>query len=625
MLCSHLRAVAILAAMLVLVSTSTVVHAASPDFSADVLPILKDHCISCHDAKHASGGIDLTLLRNAASVRERYDLWKKAVKQIQYNTMPPDDPIDNADRQRLIGWHQAEFIRTDEHDPGPPLTRQLTRNEYANTVRDLLRINFDAAGEAGIPQENVVDGFPNRAGGLVLESTLMEKYFTAADLALEHLFTHPGAGPAQKQLLGARPPQELSAKAAAHQVLSGFIRRAFRRPPTERELERYALVADEALKAGDSFDLAIQKAMKPILVSPLFLLRVETSPTETGESHRISDHELAVRLSYFLWSTMPDDELFALADTGTLSHRENLEKQVRRMLANPKANALTTQFLTQWLQLPHLQKALPSQNHFPSYTRSLRDAMGQEIRLFCDHLRTANRSLLEFLEADYTFANAELARHYGLAIIPEKGFEKVTLRPEDHRGGLPGMAGILTMTSHTDRTKPTARGKWILDVLLGSPPPPPPAAAGNFAPPAKDRPEPASFREKLAQHASDRNCMGCHLKIDPLGFALENYDAIGVWRDKVGDIPVDNVGTLPGVGQFQGVDGLRTVLKTRQVDFVENLVAQTLSYALGREVSYYDEPSIQAAVRKLEGDDYRFSTLILEVVHSDPFQHRKKE
>lgn len=625
MLCRHLRAVAILAAMLVLVSTSTVVHAASSDFSTDVLPILKDHCISCHDARHASGGIDLTLLRDAASVRERYNLWKKALRQIQYNTMPPDDPIDNADRQRLIGWHQAEFIHTDQHDPGPPLTRQLTRNEYANTVRDLLRINFDAAGEAGIPQENVVDGFPNRAGGLVLESTLMEKYFTAADLALEHLFTHPGAGPARNQLLGAGPSQELSAKEAARQVLSGFIRRAFRRPPTERELERYALVADEALKAGDAFDLAIQKAMKPVLVSPLFLLRVETSPTETGESHRISDHELAVRLSYFLWSTMPDDELFALADTGTLSHRENLEKQVRRMLANPKANALTTQFLTQWLQLPHLQKALPSQNHFPSYTRSLRDAMGQEIRLFCDHLRTANRSLLEFLEADYTFADAELARHYRLATIPEKGFEKVTLRPEDHRGGLPGMAGILTMTSHTDRTRPTARGKWILDVLLGSPPPPPPAAAGNFAAPAKDRPEPASFREKLAQHASDRNCIGCHLKIDPLGFALENYDAIGIWRDNVGDIPVDNVGTLPGVGQFEGVDGLRTVLKTRQVDFVENLVAQTLSYALGREVSYYDEPSIQAAVRKLEGDEYRFSTLILEVVHSDPFQHRKKE
>ncbi|MFQ3592676.1 MAG: DUF1588 domain-containing protein [Gemmataceae bacterium] len=250
--------------------------------------------------------------------------------------------------------------------------------------------------------------------------------------------------------------------------------------------------------------------------------------------------------------------------------------------------------------------------------------MGQEVRLFCDHLRTADRSILEFLDADYTFVNAELARHYGLVTIPAKRFEKVTLRPEDHRGGLLGMAGILTMTSHTDRTKPTARGKWILDVLLGSPPAPP-ADAGNFAPPAKDRPEPANFREKLAQHASDRNCMGCHLKIDPLGFALENYDAIGRWRDKIGDSPVDNVGTLPGVGQFQGVEGLRKVLKAHQNEFVENLVSQTLRYALGRDLSYYDEPSIQTITQNLERSEYRFSRLILEVVQSYPFQHRKKE
>jgi hypothetical protein len=622
MLWSFPRTAAILAATLLNVSTYAVVFADPPDFPADVLPVLKQNCSTCHNATHASGGIDLTLLYDSDAVRERYDLWKKAVKQVQHNTMPPDEALNNADRQLLLGWHQSEFFRTDERNPGPAMTRQLTRNEYANTVRDLLHVNFDASGEAGIPQENVVDGFPNRTAGLVLESTLMEKYFTAADLALEHLFTHPGAGAARKQLLGVGPSKELSAKEAVRQVLSAFVRRAFRRPPTEPEVERYAVIADEALKAGHPFELAIRKAMKPILVSPHFLLRVEMTP---GKDQRIGDHELAVRLSYFLWSTMPDDELFALADGGKLSQRENLEKQVRRMLAHPKASALTTQFLAQWLQLPHLQKALPSQNQFPTYTRSLRDAMGEEIRLFCNHLRTADRSLLEFLEADYTFANAELARHYGLATIPEKGFEKVSLRPQDHRGGLPGMAGILTMTSHTDRTKPTARGKWILDVILGSPPPPPPAAAGSFAPLAKDRPEPASFREKLAQHASDPNCTGCHLKIDPLGFALENYDAIGSWRDKVGDTPVDNLGMLPGVGEFQGVDGLRTVLKTRQLDFVENLVAQTLCYALGRELSYYDEPSVQAVVHELRGDEYRFSTLILSVVQSHPFQHRNRE
>jgi hypothetical protein len=612
-------------AIALVLSITSNLSAAEPGFPADVLPVLEAHCTSCHNARRANGGVDLTVLRDPTSVRERYDLWKKAVKQIRNNTMPPDDPLEDMDRQRLLGWHHSEFVRASERDPGPPLTRQLTRNEYANTIRDLLRINFDAAEEAGIPQENIVDGFANRAGGLVLESTFMEKYFTAADLALEHLFTHPGAGPARKQLLGAGLAKELPAQEAVRRVLSGFLRRAFRRPPTEREVERYSAVAQQALKAGDSFDLAIRKALKPVLLSPHFLLRVETTSTSTGKDQRISDHELAVRLSYFLWSTMPDDELFGLADKGTLSQPETLEKQVRRMLAHPRANALTTQFLTQWLQLPHLQKALPSQNQFPTYTRSLRDAMGQEVRLFCDHIRTADRSILEFLDTDYTFVNAELARHYGLTNVPAKGFAKVTLRPEDHRGGLPSMAAILTMTSHTDRTKPTARGKWILDVLLGSPPPPPPADAGNFAPPTKDRPEPTSFREKLAQHASDRNCRGCHLKIDPLGFALENYDAIGRWRDKVGDTPIDNVGMLPGVGKFQGVDGLRKVLKARQADFVENLVSQTLSYALGRNLSYYDEPSIQSIAHNLERHDYRFSALILEVVQSYPFQYRKKE
>lgn len=599
-------------------------RAAGPDFSADVLTTLKTQCVSCHDGEQTSGGIDLTLLKDQASVRERYHVWKKVVKQVRDRSMPPDDPLDEAHRQRLLNWHQAAFVDVIERSAGPPLTRQLTRHEYDNTVRDLLRINYSVTWDAGIPEEKVVDGFANRAAGLVLEASLMEKYFTAADMALEHLFTQPGAEGARKQLLGLRP-EELAPDEAARHVMTRFLRRAFRRPPTDHEVARYTAVAEEALKAGDSFENAIRQALKPVLVSPHFLLRIESAASETVKVRQISDDELAVRLSYFLWSSMPDDELFDLADQGKLSTPETLEKQVRRMLAHPKASALTTQFLTHWLQLPNLQKALPSQNQFPNYTRSLRDAMSEEVRLFCDHLRTADRSLLELLEADYTFANAELARHYGLADVPETGFAKVSLRPQDHRGGLLGMAGILTMTSHTDRTKPTARGKWILDVLLGAPPPPPPANVGNFTPPSNDRPEPSSFREKLAQHATDRNCQGCHQKIDPLGFALENYDAIGSWRDRLGDNPIDNVGTLPGIGPFQGVDGLRTVLKSRQSDFAENLVAQTMSYALGREVNYYDEPSIQAALRRLEQDDYRFSTLMLEIVNSDPFQHRNQE
>jgi hypothetical protein len=599
--------------------------AAETSFSDQVLPLLREQCTSCHNPKKAGGGVDLTLLKDPNSVRLRYDLWKKAVKQVRNNTMPPGEPLAEADRKRMLDWHQTEFVLSKTRDPGPPLLRQLTRNEYSNTIRDLLRINFDAASEAGIPQENVVDGFPNRAGSLVLESSLMEKYLTASDLALEHLFTSPAAAQARKQLLGAPPGKDQSAAKAARSVLTAVLRRAFRRPPTDKEIDRYVGIAEESLRTGDTFEAAIRKAMKPILVSPHFLLRVESGPSTPGEIERITDHELAVRLSYFLWSTMPDEELLDLADKGQLSQPDILEKQVRRMLASPKASALTNQFLTHWLQLPHLQKALPTQNQFPTYTRSLRDAMGQEIRLFCDHLRTADRSILELLDADYTFVNAELARHYGLKTVPAKGFEKVALRPEDHRGGVASMAGVLTMTSHTDRTKPTARGKWILEVLLGSPPPPPPADAGNFAPPPKDRPEPKNFREKLAQHANDRNCKGCHLKVDPLGFALENFDAIGRWRETVGDVPVDNVGTLPGGEEFRGREGLQKVLNARRGEYVENVVVQTLTYALGRDAGYADEPTIHAVTRKLQDNEYRFSVLILGVVKSTPFQHRKKE
>jgi uncharacterized protein DUF1592/uncharacterized protein DUF1588/uncharacterized protein DUF1595/uncharacterized protein DUF1585/uncharacterized protein DUF1587 len=595
------------------------------DFATGLFPWLRKNCITCHNEKKASGGVDFFSFKDQSSAKARFDLWKKAVEQVRLGNMPPDDPLSAEAKSPLLAWFEATFDTRRNPDPGPPLIRQLTRNEYSQTMRDLLRFNFDAAGEAGISEENVVEGFPNRAGSLVLESSLMEKYFTAADLALERLFTDNGAKGARTSLLVATPSEKVSAAEASRQVLKAFMRRAFRRPVTDKEVDRYAAIADLAVKTGDPYESGVRKAMKPILVSPHFLLRIEAVPEKPTVVRRVSDHELAVRLSYFLWGTMPDDELLAIADKGKLVQAEVLEQQVRRMLKHDRAGSLTTNFLTHWLQVRHLRKALPSQNQFPAFTRSLRDAMERETWLFCDHLRKEDRSILELLDSNYTFANSELARHYRLKEIPAKGFEKVPLRPEDHRGGVLGMASILTMTSHTDRTKPTARGKWVLEVLLGSPPPPPPANAGNFAPAPKDRPAPANFREKLAQHASDRNCVSCHRRIDPLGFALENFDAVGNWRDSIGSIPVDNAGKLPGLAEFKGVDGLRTVLRAKQGQFVSNLAAQALIYALGRDLSYYDEPSLQAVTAALERDGYRFSTLIVEVAKSYPFQHRKEE
>ncbi len=629
--------------------------------------MLAAKCQQCHDVESASGGVELESVATAEVAMTRYRMWRKVVEQVSARTMPPDGetPLTDGEKQQLLSWIRTAFDTTGKPDPGPPLTRQLTREEYSRTMRDLLRFWHDPAGQAGIPHESVVDGYANRAGGQVLENVLLERYFTAADLSLERLFTDGNTGGPRQAIGISRDVQELAAEwdkhlsaaressdapsvrrtsspsnpptdglpvrrtelrdegKASRQVLASFMRRAFRRPVADVEVERYALLADGALEDGDDFSLALRKAMKPVLVSPHFLLRIERGPETPGEVVRVTDHELAVRLSYFLWGTMPDDELFAAADRGDLSQADGLEKEVRRMLAHHKADSLTHEFLTKWLQLPQIHKSLPNQNNFPTFTRSLRDSMERETWLFCDNLRKEDRSVLELLDSDYTFVNRELAEHYRLPNPPQKDFEKVTLRPEDHRGGLLGMAGFLTMTSHTDRTKPTARGKWILEVLLGSPPPPPPANAGSFAPPEKDRPEPATFREKLAQHAADPNCVACHQRIDPLGFALENYDAIGSWRDSVGETPIDNVGTLPGVGEFRGVDGLRSILRDRQPQFVRNLVEQTLTYALGREVSYYDEPSIAAITEALQQDDYRFSRLILEVVKSYPFQNRR--
>lgn len=619
-------------------------------FDRDVRRTLTARCQQCHNSSEASGGIEFESLSSPDVALSRYRMWKKVVEQVSSGMMPPkgETPLTADEKQRLLAWGENAFDTRKKPDPGPPLVRQLTREEYSQTMRDLLKFWHDSAGEAGIPHESVVDGFANRAGGQVLESSLMERYFTAADISLDKLFLEGGAGGQRRDLgIGGNltelatawrkhlapgeeakaPPEPISDAArphlAARQVIHKFMRRAFRRPVTDDEVERYARVADTALDSGDDFAASLRKAMKPVLVSPHFLLRVEQNSPEPGRVARVSDHELAVRLSYFLWGSMPDDELFAVADQGTLTQPEILEKQVRRMIGHQKGEALTRYFLTQWLQLPQIHKSLPQQNVFPTFTRSLRDSMERETWMFCDHLRKADRSLLELLDADYTFVNEELGRHYGLTDLPSKDFAKVSLRPEHHRGGLPGMASMLTMTSHTDRTKPTARGKWILEVLLGSPPPPPPANAGSFAPPEKNRPEPESFREKLAQHASNPNCVACHLRIDPLGFALENYDAIGAWRDDIGGKDVDNKGQLPGIGDFQGVAGLRRVLKAKQPQFVRNLVEQTLSYALGRDVSYYDEPTIQEIVAALEQDEYRFSRLILEVTKSFPFQHRR--
>jgi len=596
------------------------------DFVSSVRPLLEKHCYSCHGEKKQKASINFSEISKTEDAMEQYALWRKVKFQILDGEMPPDEPLSEKEEKRLLGWIDKTFD-TSKPDPGPPPARQLTRGEYDKTVRDLLQINFSPANAAGIPREQVVGGYHNRAGGLVLEPLLMEKYFSAADMALEYLFENNGGRHPREQLLQGQPKEGVTQQEAVRIVMADFLKCALRRPVTNSEVERYSKVGDLALQAGDDFQIAIRKAMKAPLVSPHFLIRMEKQPSgKPGTIARVRDHELAVRLSFFIWGTMPDKELFQMADDGKLSDPEVLKSQTLRMLKDRRAEALNRNVLEHWLEIPHLSKSLPSQNYFPTYTRSLRDSMGREAREFCNHLRAEDRSILELLDSDYTFVNAELAKHYGLKNGPNgKQFEKVALRPEDHRGGVLGMAAILTMTSHRDRTKPTARGKWILDVLLGTPPPPPPANVGDFAEPEKGQPEPRNFREKLERHAQDPNCVTCHKKIDPLGFALENYNAIGSWREDMGGEAIDNLGHLPGVGEIRGVQGLRKVLEGKQEQIVRNIASQMLTYALGRDLSFYDEPALDEIVLTVEANDYRFSALVLGVVNSYPFQHRKAE
>jgi hypothetical protein len=486
-------------------------------FQRDAWPLIQKHCTSCHGEKKQKMGIDFTKMTDLPSIFGHRDVWRKAREALEAEDMPKDPEESGftaTDRKTLIAWikQRVETIdRSDPiyRDPGPPLVRQLTRAEYNNTVRDLLQItNFDPARAGGIADESdyVLEHFSNLAAAQTIDETLLEKYLTAADASLVYLFDDAGRGDgklkaARAALFFVRPGQGVSEHDAARAVLERFVRRAFRAPPDPAVIDKLLLIVDQAMQNGDKFETAVRKAMKPVLAAPEFLYRIENDkgPIGASEAYPVSDDELAVRLSYFLWGTMPDDELFKLADAKQLARPKILETQIRRMLADPKARGLTDYFAVQWLQLNRLSRALPSQNSFPAFTRTLKDTMRLEPALFFDAIRTEDRSILDLLDADYTYVNEELARLYGIPGVTGNRMQRVALRPENHRGGLLGMSAILTMTSHTDRTKPTTRGKWILDVMLGTPPPPPPAnPAGPKGPAAEEFPgEARSARDEF--------------------------------------------------------------------------------------------------------------------------------
>ena len=434
-----------------------------------------------------------------------------------------------------------------------------------------------------------------------------------------------GDATARSRIFVCTPTTAAEEAPCAEEILATLARRAFRRPVTDEDVAILEDFYRDGRSAG-SFDTGIQRALDALLVDPEFLFRIERDPDgiAPGAPYRLSDLELASRLSFFLWSSIPDDELLTAAEAGRLSEPEELERQVRRMLSDERASVLVDSFAAQWLHLRRMRSVTPDVVAFPEFDDNLREALVHETELLVASQMREDRSVVDLLTADYTFVNERLARHYGIPNVYGSRFRRVAL-PDETRRGLLGHGSILTVTSLATRTSPVVRGKWVLENILGTPPPPPPADVPELEE-REDDGVVRSLRERMEEHRANPVCANCHARMDPIGFALEGFDAVG--KHRVADAngtPIDTSGTLPDGRGFDGLPALRDVLYERRAEFVATVTEKLLTYALGRGVEHYDRPAIRAVVGEAEGDDYRWSSLILGVVKSVPFQMRRAE
>ncbi len=590
-------------------------------FVQDVVPFLKKHCYDCHGLKDPESGLALEKYQKTSEIQTDYEVWEKVLRMVTERQMPPEDspkPAE-AELQKVIAALKAEQGRYDcsqDRHPGRVTIRRLNRPEYNNTVRDLVGLDLKLA--AGFPSDDVGSGFDNIGDVLSLPPLLIEKYFAAAQTIVEKVFEDEAA---RTKVLVHVPGEKLSESAALKKNIDDFAMRAFRRPITKNEAERFAKLVEQTQKAGGSTEEAFQGVMTAILVSPHFLFRVEKDPSadDADGIRELDDYELASRLSYFLWSSMPDAELFRLAEEQTLHEPEVLKAQVRRMLKDPKAVALTKNFAGQWLQLRSVSTITPAAEMFPNFDPALRSAMRRETELFFEDVVQNDLSVLEFLKADYSFLNERLAKHYGIKGIAGDDFRRANL-PAERRGVLTH-ASILLITSNPTRTSPVKRGKWILENILDEPPPPPPAGVQELS---EDAETLGSLRERMEQHRANESCAVCHRKMDALGFGLENFDVVGAWRDKDGRFEIDSSGTLPGGKNFHGAAEMVKILVDQKRDaFVECLARKLLTYALGRELQSFDRCAVNEIVDNLSKEDYRFSALVTSIVLSEPFRLRE--
>ena len=604
--------------------------AAADDFTTKAQPVLQKFCYDCHSANKLKGGIQVDQLKTTLDAFQYHRFLENIAHQVEIGAMPPKDDVDadelptDAERAQLIREIRGLEAKLEKGDfprnPGRPMIRRLNRNEYNYTVRDVFGINFFPGKE--FPADGAGgEGFDNVGDALFVPPVLMEKYLAASKAIITEIYAKPDL---LARVLVAKPSEKLPPKDAARMVLKYNASLAFRHMAADDEVAGMVALADKNLDAGQPFEQAVKAPLQSLLVHPSFLFRSEADQPGNRE-WRITDYELATRLSYFIWSSAPDRPLLKLASEGKLSDKAVLAQQVERLLNDPRSEAMSRHFAGQWLGFDEVRETSdPDTKRFPTFTPSLRIAMYRESVEYFNNLIRENRPVMDLVDSRYTYVNEELARHYGIPGVTGSQMQKVALT-DRNRGGVIGQASILTTTSVPLRTSPVKRGKWILDNLLGTPPPPPPPDAGVL--PGDDKsPAGLTFRQQLEAHRQKANCAGCHSKIDPLGFGLENFDAVGRWRSTdANGKPVDSKADMAGGLTFSTPAELKEILMQSDELFLKNISRKMLAYSLGRSLEYYDEPVIMDLVKQLRANGLKTRPLVHAIVTSHPFQNRSAQ
>jgi hypothetical protein len=571
------------------------------DLAAALGPTFQRRCFACHAGEEAEAGLDLSSFDPTD-----LEMVSEILLRVRSREMPPPDEVSplevvlEEDELRHFTASLIAVLAKGPADPGRPTLRRLNRAEYGSTVRDLLGI--DVAVARDLPEDATSEGFDNQGDVLFVDPELAQILARSTDRVLEVLLVDPAA--LERLGLGSDPSFE--------EAFAAWLERAFRRPPTTDELQaRMALWRESGLHA----------VLSSVLLSPHFLFRVEEDREEESP-WPVSSWELASRLSYFLWGTMPDEALFERARDGSLLDPEVLDRELTRLLDHPRARALGERFAVRWLGVAQVATQAVDVRRFSGVSDALKRSMVEETVLFFEDLVRRDASLLELLDSKHTFLNAALAAHYGVEGVKGERMRRVELS-DRRRGGVLTQGSVLTATSQPLRTSPVVRGAWVLDRLLASPPPPPPPNAGVLPP--DDRQEDGlNLRQRLERHRADAVCASCHDRIDPIGFALEHYDGVGRWRDADHLGPIDARATLPDGREVDGVIGLKDALLARPGDLGRAVTEALLVYALGRALEPRDALLVEEIVAELRSDGWRARTLVRSVVRSYPFLHRRR-